>query len=225
METGSMTRHLTKAFATLCFCLSFVVPMDAQAQEQNKQSFEAFMSDVRLMHVLAMQYCHSHPDIIPTGALAKASKDNDVFEIACMRALDGRRIPSSLPGANWKFVHRDLGTPTDAENMFVMMNGFNLDGKLYHLIVGQRKFTRYVGQANEQSFYIPLAQVLQFDGTGMKQIFKFVDIRTMNWNTPVPAQPDFSKASQELGINLNTIYRVVLKTQLSEAITQIPEAR
>lgn len=219
METGTMIRPLTKAFAALCFCLFLVAPHPADAQ--NKQSFENFTSNLRIMHLSTLTFCDENRNIMSAKALAGATRENDVFEMACASALDGRYIGNS----NWKFVHRAQERTESTSNMLAMMKGFNLDGKLFFMVVGHRKIKQFIGQPNEHAFYVPVASILQESGSRMNVVFDFVDTQAMDWNTPSPQEPDFSIASKELGIDLNTVWRAMIKTQFAEGVLLIPATR
>ncbi|MDG4718388.1 MULTISPECIES: hypothetical protein [Thalassospira] len=214
-----MIRRLFQTIAAFCVCLFLVFPHRADAQ--NKQSFQNFTSNLRIMHLGSLTFCDENRNIMPAQALAKATNDNDVFEMACIRALDGRYIGSS----NWKFIHRAQDRAESSSNMLAMMKGFNLDGELFFMVIGHRKIKQSVGQPNERAFYVPIATMMREADSRMNVIFDFVNTDTMDWNTPSPQEPDFSIASKELGLDLNMVWRAMIKKQFAEGVLLIPATR
>lgn len=92
-----MTRILTIAIAATTLWLTTAAPQTAHAQSIT--AIDAFLRTLKHMHVQAMQFCDNNRNIMAASDLAKASKENEVFELLCMRALKGR----SIANTGWKF--------------------------------------------------------------------------------------------------------------------------
>lgn len=214
-----MIRFITKTIAVLYTCLFLVAPHQAQAQ--NTPSFTQFVYSLEVMHLSAMQFCDENPNIMPADALAHASPENDVFEMACVRALDGRDIANS----NWRFINRVQPISGGAADLFAMLKDFNLEGQSFSMLIGHRKIKRFIGSPDEQSFYVPFATMLKQSDSGSEIVFEFINPQTPNWNTPSPEQPDFSVASKRLGLSLDAVWRGMIKQQFAEGVLLIPETR
>lgn len=202
------------AAATLWFSLA---PLQV-ARAEDTTTMDAFLNNLKRMHIQAMRFCDKNRNIMSASDLAHANPKNDVFELLCMRALKGRTLPDS----NWKFFHEGERIEGGTSDYLALVNGFNANGKLFYLAIGHRKIKRFLDQPNAQVFYQPRVTLYRFTKGEMQHVFEFVDPQTVNWNSPKPEKPDFSVASNELSVPIDLIWTNIINQQFGEAISTIP---
>lgn len=210
-----MTRILTIAIAATTLWFATAVPQTAHAQSIT--AIDAFLRDLKQMHVQAMQFCDSNRNIMSASDLAKATKENDVFELLCMRALSGR----SIANTGWKFYHEGERIEGGTSDYLAMLKGFNIDGKLFYTVIGHRKIKQHIGRPNARMFYQPRATLYRYVDGDMQHVFEFIDPQTMNWNSPAPEKPDFSAASKQHSVTIDYIWNAVLLKEFGETVSFI----
>ncbi len=210
-----MTHILTIAIAATTLWFATAAPQTAHAQSIT--AMDTFSRTLKHMHVQAMQFCDSNRNIMSASQLAKATKENDVFELLCMRALSGRNIANT----GWKFYHEGERIEGGTSDYLAMLKGFNIDGKLFYTVIGHRKIKQHTDQPNARVFYQPRATLYRYVDGDMQHVFEFIAPQTMNWNSPAPEKPDFSAASKQHSVAIDDVWNAVLLKEFGQTVSFI----
>lgn len=210
-----MTRILTIAITAATLWLATAAHQTAHAQSIT--AMDAFLRDLKHMHVQALQFCNNNRNIMSASDLSKATKENDVFELLCMRALKGR----SIANTGWTFYHEGERIEGGTSDFLAMLKGFNIEGKLFYTVIGHRKIKQHIGQPNARVFYQPRATLYRYVDGEMQHVFEFIDPQTMNWNSPIPEKPDFSAASKQHSVAIDDVWNAVLLEEFGQTVSFI----